>query len=148
MENKNKIFIGVSIAIYFLCLTQATYYTRVTSTGSLDPGWMALLFGWLGLLVGVFAWLGNIFLFISWYEYFKEKYLNSLVWAVLALFISLSFLLYQEILTDEGGGKSPITGYGLGYWLWLISELFTVVSATIALTSRPRQTPQNGAAGL
>jgi len=39
--------------------------------------------------------------------------------STIALVLSLSFLLFKQIIKDEGGNYGIITGYRAGYWLWV-----------------------------
>ena len=41
--------------------------------------------------------------------------------------LALSFLLLHSFIKNEGGSRSPIIGYGLGYILWVESlSLLTI----------------------
>jgi hypothetical protein len=51
--------------------------------------------------------------------------------------LSLSFLLHQQILVDEAGNHSGITGYGAGYWLWVASTATAVIGCLVAVCARP-----------
>jgi hypothetical protein len=44
-----------------------------------------------------------------------------------------SFLLAQNVITNEAGIPFPITGYRIGYWLWLGSMATTCVWAFVQL---------------
>ncbi|GEP49954.1 hypothetical protein FNO01nite_06260 [Flavobacterium noncentrifugens] len=56
----------------------------------------------------------------------------------IGLLCSLSFLYYDGILTNEGGTKSEIVSYGLGYWLWVLSSL-TFFCGTLIIYLRQKQ---------
>jgi len=43
----------------------------------------------------------------------------GLLLSLAALAIAVSFLSQREVMTDARGIVFPITGYGVGYWLWL-----------------------------
>ncbi len=45
----------------------------------------------------------------------------------------MSFLLFDEVISDEAGNYSPITQYKLGYWLWVVSSL-TMLIGSLLLT--------------
>ncbi|MEO1051405.1 MAG: hypothetical protein AAFX87_12320 [Bacteroidota bacterium] len=46
----------------------------------------------------------------------------SLILCLLSTLIALSFMLFDEIIDDEAGHYRKITGYELGYWLWISSN--------------------------
>ena len=46
-----------------------------------------------------------------------------------SLAIAISFLLMTKVASDESGNLSVITGYRIGYWLWLASTGVAVASA-------------------
>jgi hypothetical protein len=43
----------------------------------------------------------------------------------------LSFLLVDEIITNEAGTKSKVVSYELGYWLWLLSSFIMLIGNSI-----------------
>jgi hypothetical protein len=51
----------------------------------------------------------------------------------------LSFLLHKEIVGDEAGHLARITGYGSGYWLWVLS--IGVAGVAAARLPRARSSP-------
>jgi hypothetical protein len=42
-----------------------------------------------------------------------------------------SFLFCKTIVSDEAGNRSRITGYGLGYWLWLASAAVLLAASLV-----------------
>jgi hypothetical protein len=40
---------------------------------------------------------------------------------VIALAIALSFLLVDDLMVNEAGGRAAVTRYGPGYWVWMSS---------------------------
>lgn len=68
-------------------------------------------------------------LFISWasFKSAKDSALGTKT-ALLAILFILSFLLYRTVLMNEAGHFGSITGYGLGYWLWLSSAITTLAA--------------------
>ena len=99
------------------------------------PGIALLLIGWLGLLDGMLAWLANPMLALAWIAiWFPRLRFVSLACAVIALLFALSFLLHDDIMADEGGGRAAITEYHWGYWLWLGSIAAMVIGAAVAVS--------------
>ena len=84
-------------------------------------GLIALLFGWMNIFGVGISWTANPLLLISWRILFIGKWKLSFIFSLLALLFSLIFLLFNEIIANEGGSKSKIIAYDMGYWLWLSS---------------------------
>jgi len=115
MQISTKIHIWVSIAIFFICLSFPGYYygDMAEERGGLD----LLLTGWLGS----FFWYANLFYLLSLFSYKKTEI--SSVFSVLSLLISISFLGASQAPSGDinGGGNVSISGYGMGYFLWVLS---------------------------
>ena len=111
--------ITISGFLLLLSLNNDAYYikNRQDSLGSF--GLIAFLLGWMNLFGAGICWLANPFLMFSWIFQMSGSKKNSFVLAILALFFSLLFLLFGNILVNEAGQHSEITNYGTGYWLWL-----------------------------
>jgi hypothetical protein len=58
--------------------------------------------------------------------------------SLLATLLTLSFLLFGQIIHDEAGHYSRITGYGPGYWLWVASAA-TAFLGGLCLTNAKRK---------
>ena len=104
-----------------ISLTQTAYVTNYNdATANAVPSFMAFLLGWMNILGAGISWLANPLLFLSWIMlFFAPK--KSLICSALSVLLCLSFLRFNDIIVNEGGGHSDITGYGTGYWLWLVS---------------------------
>lgn len=81
---------------------------------------MGFVFGGAAL-----TWLANPLLITSWIVVNRNRRLSFLT-STLAFVLSLSFLFFEEVISDEAGHYSKIISYESGYWLWLSS---TVVMA-------------------
>jgi hypothetical protein len=55
----------------------------------------------------------------------------------------LSFLLVDEIISNEAGTKSKVVFYGLGYWFWLFSSFIMLIGNSIHW-KKNKQKPQHG----
>jgi hypothetical protein len=87
-----------------------------------------LLVGWLGILTGIYAWLANPFLLVAWLAmWFPNCRLIAISAGILALLLMLSFLLHDDMMSDEAGNRSRITAYGRGYWLWIATAVMTIL---------------------
>ncbi len=117
--------IAISVATFLVALTQKCY---CTAHGCSDSG-EALLMGAIGFLYGgaAFSWLANPLLLVSWFSV-KTKPKVSLICSLLAVLFSISFLFFKTIIADEGGNYTAITGYGMGYGLWVFSSLVMLLA--------------------
>lgn len=137
---KRNLPLLVSRVLFFASLTQVCYCTSQSCVDSL----LALFIGMLGVVFGygfssiaIFTWLANPLLLFSWIKY-NSNIRQSLILAILAATVSLSFLSCHKITANEGGGLTVITDYKLGYWLWLASSV-TMVAGNLLLWYDRRQ---------
>ena len=125
--------ISVSIILLSIALTQDAYYTGKKEDSIGSGGIFAFLLGWMNITAAGISWLANPALIISYIKHAKGKLKHALYFAIAALVFSLSFLLFNEIIVNESGSKSLITGYGPGYWFWLASIIADLAGIVIAL---------------
>jgi len=112
-----------SILLYAVSLTQKAF----CSGGDCYDSVMLALVGALGVPIAIFGsgsmacitWVANPLLVFAWLTLYRSKIKTALLFSLAASLIAASFLLFKTIPTDEGGTPHPITGYGIGYWLWL-----------------------------
>ncbi|TCI90614.1 hypothetical protein [Tenacibaculum sp. M341] len=119
----NKIFIAICLIFFIISLTQNTYFVgeeKIDSVGS--NGLIALLFGWMFMFdLKVIPWLANPLILISLICILKNRIKRAKIFGLIALLCGLSFLLFDNIIVNEGGTEKPITGYDIGYFLWIMS---------------------------
>ncbi len=123
-SKKQKIFLFLSVGVYIISLTQKGFCINGEPCRYFS-GFLDLIFGWLGVFmlhIPAFPWLANLFLFVSW-SCSKKKPKASFILSVIAFILMISFLLVDEIISNEAGTKSKVVFYGLGYWLWVLSSL-------------------------
>jgi hypothetical protein len=142
---KSKWIINTSLGLFLLSLTQAAYCVE----GVCQRSWAGIslfLFGILGPFTSFagLTWLANPALIISWISFYKNRKISFLSSAFACCF-ALLFLFCTQIREDEGGFLHTISGYRLGYWLWLTSSL-TMLSGNIYLLSAKQ--PLNNSSGL
>ena len=134
-----QILLIISIGIFLLSLSQKTYCHN-DNCGGLGSGFFLLILGWFGLFVGGagFCWIANPLLILSWIL-IRVKIIASLILSGISTVIMISFLFFDKIMVDEAGHYGEITGYGLGYWLWMTSSLVTFVGSLLILlkTKKP-----------
>ena len=141
----SRLFLTASILLFVASLTQIGFHVG-RSHNPRDPalGVMILLVGWLGLMASMdnpfsaaLAWLANPALAVTWILMFVGSSRRiALGCGLVSLLLSLSFLLHSEIMGDEAGNYYKITGYGVGYWLWLGSIVIAVIGCIVAMTLR------------
>ena len=119
--------VGLSMALFVVCLTQEGYRTAGVTNGALGIKLFGL--GWLALLAGKLAWIGNPLLFQGWVLVIRGRPLWGLSAGVAALAFILTFLSSTTMPIDESGNIEQIVGYGLAYWVWLLSAVVFVVGA-------------------
>ena len=129
MENQRKradLFwsygpLGVSLLLYLLCLPFDAFCVQGECSGW--PGYGILIFGPLGLLASPtnWTWLANPILLAAWMMLAVQARILSAPLSLAAFVIAISFLFQREIMTNEAGILFPITGYRIGYWIWLSS---------------------------
>ena len=120
MNPFKKTILTVSAACFMISLTQTCF---VTSAGDVK-GSITFISGWLGIVAfspPAFTWLANPMIFFSWRYWLHNKTSLSLILSLGATMLSVCFLFFEDVVLGEGGGGENITGYKLGYWLWLSS---------------------------
>jgi len=129
MKQVSRLFLICSIGLFVMSLTQPAY----SAGRSTAPGWLILLVGIFGPFTGGagLSWLANPFLILSWLTFVEKKV--TFLFSFLAVIASSSFLLFTQIMVDEGGGYGPITDRHLGYWLWLFSTIVMLAGNGIGL---------------
>ena len=132
MRDKSSILPTItSIASFGAALTQAGFYIGATPPAAWGRGWYLLVIGWAGAMDLEFAWFANPLLLTAWALCIGKKKKAALLLAGFALALMVTFFFRGSILVDEGGGRAKITGYGLGYWLWLSSALLAIAAAAM-----------------
>jgi hypothetical protein len=122
-----KKFNYISVVIYLACLGFKAFYIDNKPLRGIE----VLYSGPFGLLPNGsngMPWFANILLYFAWYFVHKCENLQALVCSLFALALGSYFLLVETILIDVVG-PDRVTGYGLGYWLWLKSMLITFLVA-------------------
>ena len=136
----------LSISIFAVALTQDGFYLDHAPRNAWAPGWGEFAVGWISLFSGTLAWLGNPLLIASWITLFRGRVKLSALLAFFSLLFMLSFLLNKRIVINEAGSESGIAGYGLGYWLWILSALVAVGGAWQARGTPAAIAPGSGQA--
>lgn len=129
-----SIIVGISIALFAVSLAGDGFYLAQDNPRDLARGYLIFLMGWTGMFVGVFYWFANPPLLASWLMFSYERTRAfAVVPALVALGVALSFLWCREFPIGTSGDYTRITGYGLGYWLW-IASIATMAVSTLAVS--------------
>ena len=139
--NYRLVLAGAIVLIYLVaCFCPALRMDKYYSGNSIPQssetwfGWMALLLGWTGVLMGSFAWLANFVLWLSLIFLLYGLRWASLISSGLTILISLDLfpLFWTNIPADEGGvGRAVLRPLEIGAWLWFASIAAAFVCACI-----------------
>lgn len=132
---------GISLGLLIISLTQPAFYTANDSSDSMNLSSVGIFFlGWMGFLGGAlesFFWFANPLYLLALYRFSKGRK-NPLVPSIAASIIAICFLFLDTFIKNEGGARTPITGIGLGYILWVAS--LAVLTIGILLAKRTNLT--------
>jgi hypothetical protein len=143
MKSLPKILLVGSIASYAASLATPAFYDSRNTEGWL--GLAALISGVFGVLGGFYCWLANPLLVVAWILALTKKSPWAICGtAILACLLSSEFMRHDLIYVDEGGSKAKITSLGIGYWLWLISQILMFVHGLFQLLVRGGGKKPNG----
>lgn len=128
-----KFTVAISFILLAISLTKNAYYIEGMRESVGSFGLIAFLLGWMDFSGPLLVWLANPLLFLSWVFLFSKRAKRALIPGILAVIFSMSFLFFENIVANEGGGKSQIISYDIGYWIW-ISSFITNLLGNFALT--------------
>jgi len=132
LKRLKRVVIFISLLLLLISFTQVAYCTDDTNAN--EPCANSLLIfiiGWLGGCLGAsVTWLANPLLILT-YFLLTTKPKFAFITGVWSFVIALSFLFFRDIMVDEAGHFAKITGYGIGYWLWLCSALAAAIGSGV-----------------
>jgi hypothetical protein len=126
-HEKRLRMIGFAVAclMYLLSLGGNTIATGAGTDRGFLPGIICLLFGMEFHL----AWYANPFIFVSAVLLLRNQFTWAAGCAAIAVLLSLTVFQIQEIMINEGGATGAVTGYGLGFYLWLGCSLVLLATS-------------------
>jgi len=132
MKSPKNALTLISIGLFFMCLPFASFY--INGEHVAPPSWRILGVGFIAAITQWSAhyWFANPILVLSWLFIGAGLRRIALFSSTAALLLAASFLPNRTILIDIDYRPSPITEYGLGYWLWLASMLSAFLAACFA----------------
>ena len=113
-----------------------------------EIGFYALLMGWFAILdSGVICWLANPLLLLAWIRALNHRTRpkGGLIASLLALIIALSVFLYEP--QDEWSNATPsvpLTGLGLGAYVWISSMAAAVIGHVLLAKRQPNVRDDGG----
>lgn len=128
----------LSIVAFVVCLPFSAYtvsgngYVKASASAEILAG------GWLGIFTGMFEWFANPFLWASWRYQWKSGYRSGLVCSGISLALALGFLVRSRIIVNEAGHYGDIVSKDIGYWVWIVSILLSLLGNFLASRSNRR----------
>ena len=115
---KSKLTSNLLIFTSILAWVASLVFAALLTRNGPVFGLQLLVGGAFGVLVGQFAWYANpaYFLALYWIVMFKPK--QARIASSLSLALALLPLISRRVWLHEGF-STPITGYGIGFMLWL-----------------------------
>ncbi|QXP78681.1 MULTISPECIES: hypothetical protein [Winogradskyella] len=118
---KENLLYYASVILYLISLTQNAF---LLNNEDGHYGYLALIFGFYAVFDTGISWLANFLIIFSWL--FRHKR-TSLYYSLSALILGISFLFIDEIVMGTNNKYGKITGYGIGYYLWISSFLIMTI---------------------
>ena len=126
-----KLALLTSISLFCTCLFCDGFYWT-SSPDRAYPGWQLLLLGWSAIPHGGIAWFANPALGLGWTFLASRRPVRSAGLASLGLAFMFSFLLVSEVTSVYASTSSGVTGYGIGYWLWVASAVTLLLASLVS----------------
>lgn len=114
---------GLSLVLPELYLEDQTF----------QPGIVCFLSGWVGLDIKLIAWLANPTLALGVCFLACRKPRSTLMTCSISIACAMATFLVDDILRNAAGCRIDVVGYGLGFYLWLVSCLLPAVGAVVVL---------------
>ena len=134
------IFILLSLSIYLISLTQKALTYQGLDGLLTYPSIAVVISGALAILGGGLAewlvWLANPLYFLS--LLFVNSPKNSKFLSMIALLLSISFSLWNEVLVSENGRQARIISLEPGYFLWVASICIFVIGQNFFFQDKTR----------
>lgn len=126
---EKTVFLKASIILFILCLFPPTFYTSGYNSTAWSSGLALLFIGWIGDI----SWFANPLIFLAWVFYKYQNYIPSLIFSLLAIGFALSFLTTESLVVSTAPHYANVVSYGVGYYLWILSMLSSVVAAFLGV---------------
>jgi hypothetical protein len=89
--------------------------------------------GWMGLIDGYYEWLANPALLAAWLlMILGSRRGTGILMGLVSLGFALSFLRLKQLpAPGDTGAIDKITGYAIGYWLWIASIAVALIGCVV-----------------
>lgn len=131
----------MSIGLYGICLICDGFYIDGPNPTAWSLGFGELIAGWFAAIDGVKAWYANPLLLVAWITFRSRSPAVSSICTLIALWDMASFQSVHKIVVSEAPTYAQITGYGVGYWIWILSAVALLAGNAIRVI---RLTTSNG----
>lgn len=111
----------------------------ITTYGGSISGGVILFLGWLSLNP---AWFANLFVGYAFFRISASAKSAPIVSVLVASVLSLFTFDLTRVLINEGGGTSPIYGYGVGAVFWFISICLYWIATSLRVMELNKTTPE------
>lgn len=138
-----RIFTSLSIILLLISFSQKAYCVD-GNCGENGSGLICFILGIFSLIVSLsgISWLMNPLMIIS-YAIPLNKIKIKVAFSIAALIFGLSFLLFDEMIKNEAGHYGQITGYAMGYWIWILSATVNLMGVLIVNYINKNTSTQN-----
>ena len=134
IRTDKKVVIVFSLSLLIVSLMQPAFFTANDSPDALNLSSVGIFFlGWMGFLGGAlesFFWIANPLYILAIFLFAKNRSKAILV-STFASILAVSFTILDTFFANEGGGRTAITGYGMGYILWVSSLIMLTIGILI-----------------
>ncbi|MBV9774479.1 MAG: hypothetical protein JO040_11045 [Gemmatimonadetes bacterium] len=124
---------AVSAALFVVaCMLPAIHDGGAGPNTPVDPGWLLLVTGIAGPIVGSFEWFANVLWLLSLWSLHRRRWRKASIQAAFAVLLSALTLTRNGRKTYTSGlGNVPIQfdGFYAGYYLWLAAMCVLLLGA-------------------
>ncbi|NRA92462.1 MAG: hypothetical protein HRU26_07205 [Psychroserpens sp.] len=123
--NKSHIYYYISVLLFLISLTQNAFFLDHEDG---QQGYVILILGFYAVFDTGISWLANFLIIFSWI--FRNKK-ASFYYSLSALVLGISFVFVDEVIKGTYNAYEKVTGYDIGYYLWLLSFLVMTAGSFI-----------------
>ena len=137
MDNKRKGLI-FSLMLFAVSLFLPSFHIESPdNVNPWSPSFFVLILGWFSAIGGYAgtAWYANLLIIPSWY-FITKKSVLSLVLSIIGFCLSLMFVFYDKLITNEAGTYAIISERKLGYYLWVSSFVVVIITNLVELKKK------------
>ncbi|KMQ66201.1 hypothetical protein ACM46_01165 [Chryseobacterium angstadtii] len=134
---KNHIILIVSIVFFIAALALPAVFRQKASE---IYGFTCFLMGWMDLYGNGISWLANPVLIFSWIFLLVKKPKIAAFLGLISVGAAVYYLTETEITVYESGSNHnyPISSYGIGYYLWVVSCLTMFIGSLLLMRSEQK----------